>query len=380
LGNPPYVNLANITPDNYRNLLKEKFRSARNKSDLYAFFIEQGFYFLKNTGFLAYIIPHTWKTTDSFKNLREIIFKEKTLLQIVNLEMGVFEATVKPLIAIFSNQYSKINDIIIYNESFEIQSKISSEEILRKPNLELDTTSNLSMKLLYDKIELNSILLENVIQFSRGIKTSDDNRFVLKECKDNDCFKVFRGKNIKAFCLNWNGEYIWYRPDLMKEKVGCVPNSKEFFEVPEKLVTQRVNSSFQLLVTYDNEQNYFLDTVNVSRYSSWNKEVSLKYLCGLLNSKLINFWYCNKYNMPTIGIYEIHSVPIKLAANQIPIINLVEKIIIEKKITQNTNTNLFQSEIDKLVYKLYDLTYDEVKLIDSEFKLSENEYTNLRLN
>ena len=379
MGNPPYVNLANITQDNYRNLLKAKFRSARNKSDLYAFFIEQGFCFLKNAGFLAYIIPHTWKTTDSFKNLREIIFREKTLLQIVNLEMGVFEATVKPLIAIFSNKCSTANDIIVYNKSFEFQSKISSKDILDKPGLELDTTSNQSMKLLYDKIELNSILLSDIIQFSRGIKTSNDNRFILKECKDNDCFKVFRGKNIKAYSLNWNGEYIWYRPDLMKEKVGCVPNSKDFFEAPEKLVTQRVNSSFQLLVTYDSEQNYFLDTVNVSRYSSWNKEVSLKYLCGLLNSKLINFWYCNKFNMPTIGIYEIHSVPIKIATSQTFVINLAQEILTIKKLTPNANTNSLQLQIDNFIYKLYKLTYEEVKIIDPEFKLSKSEYENLRL-
>ena len=41
----------------------------------------------------------------------------------------------------------------------------------------------------------------------------------------------------------------------MRQKVGCVPHTKEFFDVPEKLVTQRDNSSCQLLVAYDNQQN-----------------------------------------------------------------------------------------------------------------------------
>lgn len=84
--------------------------------------------------------------------------------------------------------------------------------------------------------------------------------------------------------------------------------------------------------------------------------------------------------MPTIGIYEIHSVPVKIASNQAPIINLVEKIITEKKLTQNANTNLLQSQIDNFVYKLYELTYEEVKLVDSEFGLSEKEYNDLQLN
>ncbi|MDP3441225.1 MAG: Eco57I restriction-modification methylase domain-containing protein, partial [Ignavibacteria bacterium] len=73
IGNPPYVNVANIKPDSYRNLLQSKYYSARNKSDLYAFFIEKGFEILTTSGILTYIIPHTWKATDSFKNLREII-------------------------------------------------------------------------------------------------------------------------------------------------------------------------------------------------------------------------------------------------------------------------------------------------------------------
>ncbi|MEG2687175.1 MAG: Eco57I restriction-modification methylase domain-containing protein, partial [Christensenellaceae bacterium] len=103
IGNPPYVNIANIKPDSYRNILKAKFKSAKNKADLYAFFIERGFEIMNNKGTMAYIIPHTWKATDSFQNLREIIFKNHKLTHIVNLEMGVFGAIVKPLIAIFNN-------------------------------------------------------------------------------------------------------------------------------------------------------------------------------------------------------------------------------------------------------------------------------------
>ncbi len=95
--------------------------------------------------------------------------------------------------------------------------------------------------------------------------------------------------------MNWDGEYIWYRPDLMKEKVGSVSYTKEFFEVPEKIVIQRVNSSMLLLCAYDTNQNYFLDTTNISRYESWDGVTALKFICALLNSKVINFWYCNKY-------------------------------------------------------------------------------------
>jgi hypothetical protein len=158
----------------------------------------------------------------------------------------------------------------------------------------------------------------------------------------------------------------------MREKVGCVPHTKEFFEVPEKLVTQRVNSSYQLLVAYDNNQQYFLDTVNVSNYQTWNKTTSLKYLCGILNSKLINFWYCNKYRMPTIGGYELHSIPIVMAKDQSIIISLVDDILDANK--NGTSTAELEQEIDRIVYHLYGLTYDEVLIIDPTPPFTQEEY------
>ena len=366
IGNPPYVNIANIKPDTYRNILKDRYYSAKNKSDLYAFFVEQGFMLLANGSILSYIIPHTWKATDSFLNLREIIFKQNVLIEIVNLEMGVFGAIVKPLIAIFKKECTNNYQVKISNDKFEVESVIDSAEIIEHPFLALDTTSSLMDKKLYNKIEKDSIALSSIIEFSRGIKTSNDKRFILSENINDDCKRIFRGKNIKAYSLNWNNEYLWYRPDLMREKVGCVPYTASFFETPEKLISQRVNSSSQLLVAYDNSQNYFLDTTNVSKYSTWDGKTSLKFLCGLLNSKLINFWYCNKYKMPTIGIYELHSIPIKIAKDQQPYIDLVDQILEQKRENPQADTSALEAEIDQMVYALYNLTPEEITLIENK--------------
>lgn len=379
IGNPPYINISNLKPDEYRIELRNRFRSAKNKSDTYAFFIERAFDLLVLKGSLSYIIPQTWKATDSFSKLREILLKEKTIKKIVDLEFGTFDAIVKPMVLLASNIKMSNQSIEVLNENFENISKISIDNIIKDSTLAINTNLNNEQKLLFQKIEKDSISLSNIIQFSRGIKTSDDSRFIHKSKKNDDYRKVLRGKNIKAFQLNWNGEYIWYRPDLMKEKVGCVPYTKEFFEVPEKIVTQRVNSSMQLLCAYDNSNNYFLDTVNVSRYNSWDGSTSLKYLCGLLNSKLINFWYCNKYLMPTIGIYELHTIPIKKASKENLFIEKVEKIISFKKSKENSEN--VANCLDLMVYKLYTLTYDECKIVDPEIEklISREDYERMSI-
>ena len=207
--------------------------------------------------------------------------------------------------------------------------------------------------------------LGDIIKFSRGIKTSDDKRFISRVNTNSEQKKVYRGRNIRPYQIIWDGEYIWYRPDLMKEKVGCLPHSSSFFEVPEKLVMQRIGT--QLSVSYDDKQNYFLDTTNVSRYESINKNYSVKFLCGLLNSKLVNFWYTRKYKLPTIGGYELDSIPIPeiLPKQQLSVINLVSQIIETKRNNPSADTSDLEHQIDKLIYDLYGLTEEEIVVIEN---------------
>lgn len=376
IGNPPYINIANL-PKTDREAYKMRYASiTKNKVDLYAYFIEEGFNLFKKNGILTYIIPQTWKATSSFSKFRELLFLNYKLAQVVDLELGVFTAIVNPMIIFVINITDQKYKITVKDSQFEQINEIDIKEVLSVKDYPLDTSSSGDYKKIFAEIENGSTPLSQIVRFSRGIKTSDDSRFVSKSVKDpsTEYKKVFRGKNIKAYSINWGGEYIWYRPDLMKEKVGCLPHSKEFFEVPEKLITQRVNSSMQLLVAYDSQQRYFLDTVNVSNYATWDKGIPLKYICALLNSKVINFYYCNKYRMPTIGGYELHSIPIKIGAKQLQgkIIFLVDAILLITK-TEDYISNVekqakvrdVEHQIDGLVYKLYDLTDEEIKIVEA---------------
>ncbi|MBN1820117.1 MAG: N-6 DNA methylase, partial [Prolixibacteraceae bacterium] len=380
IGNPPYVNLVAI-PDEQRNFLQLNYKTCRNKSDLYSFFLEKACHILKlKNGKSGFIVPHTWLATTSFELLRKKLLDEKRIEKIAEMGFKVFDGvTVSTVILICSHNN---NSIKVCNKDFSTRFNIPTNKWIEN-NYHIDLEWNIVKEGLYKKIEKVSITLENMIKFSRGVKTSNDSRFIHREKKDTDYKPVFRGRNIKAYSLNWDGEYIWYRPDLMKEKVGCLPHTKKFFEVPEKLITQRVNSSMQLLVTYDNSQNYFLDTTNVSRYESWDGIHSMKFIAGVLNSKLVNYWYCNKYKMPTIGLYELHSIPIK----KIDFTNNDEKRI-HDQITQQVDKLLLLNKqlqeatlesqrepikraithaekcVDELVYQLYGLTGDEIKIVE----------------
>lgn len=128
-------------------------------------------------------------------------------------------------------------------------------------------------------------------------------------------------------------------------------------------------------------------------YISANKEnYKMKYILSILNSKLIYFWlyWLGKRKGEILELYlePLQYIPIKRVDENLQnkFVSVVDKIL---AITQ-TNDYLenqekqdavkeYEKQIDLMVYKLYDLTYEEVKSIDKDFILSEEQYANYQL-
>lgn len=98
----------------------------------------------------------------------------------------------------------------------------------------------------------------------------------------------------------------------------------------------------------------------------------IKYILGLLNSKLYYVWLYNKGKRKgdSLELYQkpLSEIPIKQAsfAQQQPIISLVDKILAAKQVDPETDTSEWERQIDKLVYDLYGLDDTERKLIEGE--------------
>jgi len=363
IGNPPYINFANL-PETEREYYN-KFELYKNKTDLYAFFVGLGAKIKNQQGFICQIIPHTWVSTTSFLPLRKLLLDQINLMSIVELDFGVFkDAYVKTVIIQTDNK--PITKIRLLDENFVLKFEIPKETISKDEELKINLTWNPVKYNIYTKIKSNATNLGDIIHFSRGIKTSDDKRFLFFENKGQDYFKVIRGRNIKAYRIDYDNEYIWYRPDLMKEKAGCLPHTKELFLLTEKIITQRVNSSGQLLATYDNEQFFCLDTTNVSS-EIIDKNCNLKFIVGVINSKLINWWFNDEFKNPTISGYELHQIPIKFNVEiETEISNLVTMTLELNK--KGNDINELITQIDQLVYQLYDLTAEEIEIIENSVK------------
>ena len=102
---------------------------------------------------------------------------------------------------------------------------------------------------------------------------------------------------------------------------------------------------------------------------------NLKYILGYLNSKLNKFtfekWYCTKLGGKGVRWLNQHVIGIPLSpitpSNQhivSQIESLVDKILAAKKTNHAEDTTAWEKEIDQLVYQLYDLTDEEIGIVE----------------
>ncbi|EIN8061815.1 Eco57I restriction-modification methylase domain-containing protein [Campylobacter coli] len=114
--------------------------------------------------------------------------------------------------------------------------------------------------------------------------------------------------------------------------------------------------------------------VSATFYVIKTQRINVKYLTAILNSKLIAFWLKHKGKMQgnnyqidkepllNIPIVTINSKNQKIADE---LINLVDEILKAKEQDKNANTQELENKINSLVYKLYNLTEDEIKIIEN---------------
>jgi hypothetical protein len=100
---------------------------------------------------------------------------------------------------------------------------------------------------------------------------------------------------------------------------------------------------------------------------------------AVLNSKLLKYYFDFIGVMTAGGAYTlkhatIQQLPVKIAKDTMPTNVLVDQILTAKAADPKANTAELEKKVDALVYRLYGLTYDEVKIIEPEFALTEAEY------
>jgi hypothetical protein len=147
---------------------------------------------------------------------------------------------------------------------------------------------------------------------------------------------------------------------------------EDLFKKPKMLIRQTAD---RIVAAPDTEVGYYcIDSVNVALL----KEAfvpQLNFLVGLLNSSLLNFFYREISQeggrvLAQVKPQRIRSLPIPAAPpeKQKPVERLVERILAAKAQDASADVSALEREIDELVYALYALTPEEIKIVESTAK------------
>lgn len=434
IGNPPYVQMQKNNGQLAEQLKDAGYTTYERMGDVYAIFYELGFRLLKEKGVHTFITSSQWLKAGYGKSLRQL-FLTKNPLKLIALGPGVFESAVVDTNILIAKNESNQNNLqgsIVDNP--EQLNHLNSLEYYPMPHVSTEKWAVMDdgKKSVSEKIRAKGKALKTwKIQINFGIKTGYNEAFILDDSKKKELIKtdpksseivkpVLRGREIEKYFTEWDGGYIVstfpslhidiskykavkkylesFQPKLNQtgetfiNKEGEKESTRKktthkWFETQdpiayykelskEKIIWKRIGS--QLRFSYSDSEIYCLDSTCIATGEK------IKYLTGLLNSKLCNYQLFETAPRTGMGdlIISVQALePLLVYYPTDKELKKIEKLVDEiiKKKKANQDTTAIEKEIDVLVYKFYELTYEEVKIVDNEFWMSEEEYNDFSI-
>lgn len=360
VGNPPYVSAEYIS-EIEKTFYEKNYYSAYGRQNLYIIFYEKAINLLKENGNLGFITPYTILKNMYYKEIREYILKNTSILEIIDFKgITVFQdAGVDSIILLLKKEKRIEYDIKYINniKAFETQvydiNFFKSSQITEKDDLSIQFSKNekLLNKILDHK---DNLKLKEIIDFKQGIITGGNKNFLVSE-KLANCEKVLTGTDFNRYKLFDSNQYIIYDIEKLHR-----PRKREIFESKEKILL-RQTGAFPICML-DTNQYFTLDTVHNGILKQEN--FNIKYILSLLNSKFIKFIYENLINesgkiFAQVKIIYIDELPIKNIPleKQQPFIEKADKILSLNKELQDLS-----QKFQRMLLRKFDLEKLSTKL------------------
>lgn len=389
IGNPPYVTYkgkekVDVNPKEIESLIKNYPHSAEYKINSYALFVEMGTKLLTKNAILTYIIPSTILQNEYLKNIRRYILSGYNLREIVNFENKIFEAVTDSIIVFIKNSFSKEDvthvkrkDNLIFSSSDKILDW-KQADWLKFDDAIINLKINKEEENVLDKILSNSSLLEEFLSIYVGIVANGIKKFLSDKQTSSRHKKYLQGKHIQRYELNPVNLFV----DFDVKNLHSNTDERVYLK-KEKLLVRKTGNL--LIASYDNQQ-YYTDQSIYNLYSKEDNPLNIKYILSLLNSKVMNYYFNKKMItnpdvFPYIKGIHLQKLPIKKipSVGQKPFIELVDKILnitkdedYLKNPDKQARVKAYEKQIDKMVYELYELTPEEIKIVEGEQNASKN--------
>ena len=393
IGNPPYVFARGGSFSQEEKKYYSNFSLSNYQLNTYLLFTDKSFNLLNDKGFFGFIMPNTWLTISSFDKLRKFILSNTNNLQIINIHDKVFQdANVDTCLLIFKK--GKPNDVLLgefVNGNLDKVGSFKSNKFLGNNSvINISISKNNDKIQIIDKINSSSKYLKEFAIVSTGLKAYQtgkgkpkqtdsikNNRVFHSDKKKDETYKKYlEGRDVCRYYLGWSGEYLSYG-EWLAEPRQSVPFANK------RILVRQIPSHppYSINAVFTDKEFYN----DINSMVIFNFEIDPYYLLSILNSKLITFWFINSFDklqrglFPQFKVKELQLFPIKTGSdNDIATLVKDTKSIIDlyklyhnSKHDDKVNIQIesLNRKIDNLIYKIYKLTSDEIKIIeDSQLK------------
>lgn len=420
IGNPPYIRQEEFT--DIKDYLKSRFVTYAGTADLYVYFVEQSFNTLRKGGFFSFIIPNKWLRTGYGTAMRNYL-NQLSIDSITDFgDLPVFEeATTYPSVIEASKQPSSGKiwatnlSTLIYPEGLgKFIADNRFEVISTSLSPECWTLSESRSQKLLDKLRHKGVPLSEYTQghIYRGVLTGLNEAFVIDEATRNqlinedttskELIKPFlAGRDIKRYERPLSNKYLIFSKrgvdinrypaiskHLMRFRASLEPKPLNHDEAISGIWKGRKSGSYkwyeiQDAVDYHNEfEKPKIIYPNICRRPEFTLDLEKNYanqkcfiitnysltLLGILNSNLYLFLF--KSILPKLrgDFYEPSYAYLKdfpvMSVNSPEIDILVSECLEMKKINPTADTTEIEYKIDKLVYQLFELTEEEIRIVE----------------
>jgi hypothetical protein len=337
------------------------------------------------------------------KNLRKIILDNVKIKTLIELKYHVFEGAEIGGNLIFviekcNNERERYNNTVNcllisdkHNNLNELKYNKIKQSYFSKSDIFQFFISDASTIALIENIKKETKKLSEICLINNGVNTGNAAKILLSNKKETELYrKILEGKDINRYFIQWNGLWVNYDPslknridlrelDTRQKKIDFSLRNEDLFN-SEKIILRQ--TADRLIGTFDNEKYITRHSTHLIRMK--DEGVSIKYILGLFNSKLLTYYYRNLIPekgkvFAEVKTVNVEKLPIKLVpdSQQQPIIKLVDKMLsLNKRLNEIGDKQTderarivedikkIDNEIDQMVYKLYGLTKEEIAIVE----------------
>ncbi|MFN6340761.1 MAG: Eco57I restriction-modification methylase domain-containing protein [Bacteroidota bacterium] len=355
IGNPPYISAVNMKRDvSIKNYFSTRYKLVSGTYDIYALFVELVRDISNTHASFSYIIPNKFLVAKYSENLLNYLIKNQSLQYSINLSKhNIFdEASVYPIIIFGHLKQSKpFKKFIVENkESFIQFGELKEEKVLKK----YPTIKDAGFKI---QGGLAGFQADSVKKYIQESNIENSIPFTVSGCVDR---YFVSNENVRYMGVKYKQAYITLDCNLSNDKLDFWRNPKIVIAGMTKEI-ESVYSDRPL-------------ALGVGIYGIHGLSEDDGYIfSSILNSKFISYYFKEMFKDKALagGYLAINKNTIEDIPYLKPDSNISFKLLEKsktihelKKQNPSADTTDLENQIDQLVYQLYGLTEEEIKIVE----------------